>query len=95
MKWKNPQQKVRVLSLIVFFLVFSIAYWVIPGKDTRDTPHFIYCELAALVIGFPIALWLSKKYNPDWKKLDKKEVFFVCFIFVLFLIPFLLCEFFA
>jgi hypothetical protein len=92
MKWKNPQQKVRVLTWIVFFLVYSIAYWVIPGNDTR---HYLFCWLAALVVGAPIAILLAKKYNPDWKKPDKKELFALFFLLAIFLIPFILCLFFT
>ena len=92
MKWKSPQQKVSVLVWIVFFLVYSIAYWIIPRNGTR---HFIFCWLAVLVVGGPIAFLLAKKYNPDWKKPDKKELFTLFFLLAIFLIPVVLCLFFA
>jgi ABC-type proline/glycine betaine transport system permease subunit len=95
MKWKNPQQKVRVLTWIVFFLVYSIAYWIIPRNDAR---HFLFCWLATLVVGIPVAILLARKVNPELKirdSNDKKVLFTGIFLLVLFLIPYVLCLFFA
>lgn len=78
----------------VFYLVYAISYWIIPGKDLR---HSAICWLIALFIGIPIAILLSKKYNPNWKKPDsndKKVLFTGLFLLVIFLIPFILCVFF-
>lgn len=94
MKWKNPQQKLNLISIGIFYLIYALVYWIIPGKDFR---HSAICWLIALFIGIPVTILLARKYNPDWKKPDsndKKVLFTGLFLLVLFLIPFVLCLFF-
>ncbi len=93
MKSKNPQQKFLLILMAGFYLLYALMYWIIPGKDFR---HSAICWLIALFITIPVSVWLGQKYIPGRKKYDendKKVLFTGLFLFVLFLIPFVLCVF--